>query len=151
MTTDASPHAAEVEPPRSRSAARYVSVAARILLGLVFFVFGLNGFLQFIPPPSAPMPEGAVAFLEGLMSAPYMQPLLSGTQVLVGVLLLSNRFVPLALVLIAPVVVNIVAFHVFLERSGLPIAIVVLLLEAYLVWAYRAAYRTMLAKRLGGP
>lgn len=70
-----------------------------------------------------------------------------GTQLIVGALLLSNRFVPLALALIAPVVVNIVAFHAFLEPSGLPVAIVVLALEVYLAWAFAKAYRPMLALR----
>src|SRR5688572_26142826 len=108
---------------------RYVATGARILLGLIFFVLGLNGFFNFIPPPSTPMPERAMAFIGGLMGSGYMLALIGGTQVLVGALLLINRFVPLALILIAPVIVNIVAFHVFLERSGLVIALVVLALE----------------------
>jgi hypothetical protein len=70
-----------------------------------------------------------------------------GTQLIVGLLLLTNRFVPLALALIAPVVVNIVAFHIFLAPSGLPLALVVLVLEVYLAWAYRNAFRPMLAMR----
>ena len=81
------------------------------------------------------------------MATGYMFPLIFGTQVIVGALLLSNRFVPLALALIAPVVVNIVAFHVFLAPSGRPIAAVVLVLEVFLAWAYRKAYRSMLAAR----
>jgi hypothetical protein len=76
-----------------------------------------------------------------------MLPLLAVTQTIVGGLLLLNRFVPLALALIAPVIVNIVAFHVFLEPTGIVIAFVVLALEIYLAWAYRAAFRSMLASR----
>jgi hypothetical protein len=71
-------------------------------------------------------------------------PAIFGTQFIVGTLLLTNRFVPLALALQAPFVVNSVAFHAFLERSGLPIAFAVLVLEIYLAWAYRKAYRAML-------
>ena len=126
---------------------RHVATAARILLGLVFFVFGLNGFFNFIPPPPTPMPDRAMAFIGGLMGSGYMLALIGGTQVVVGALLLANRFVALALILIAPVIVNIVAFHVFLERSGLTIALVVLGLESYLLWTRRAAYRGLLAPR----
>ncbi len=131
-----------------RSFARYLPCIARILMGLIFFVFGLNGFLHFIPPPKTPMPEGAVALFGALMKTGYMLPLIAGTQVLVGVLLLSNRFVPLALALIAPEVVNIIAFHAFLAPSGAVLAVVVLVLEIYLAWAYRKAYLPMLAMRV---
>ena len=126
---------------------RYLAVTARVLLGLVFLVTGLNGFLNFLPQPATPMPAGAVAFAGALVKTGYMMPLLMGTQLVAGALLLSNRFVPLALALLAPVVVNIVAFHLFLARAGLPLAGLVLVLEAFLAWAYRGAYRTMLASR----
>ena len=126
---------------------RHLPSIARFLMGLMFFVFGLNGFLNFIPPPKT-LPEGAGAFFGALMKTGYMLPLISGTQVIVGALLLSNRFVPLALALIAPVIVNIVAFHVFLEPSGSVMAGVVLVLELYLAWAYRKAFLPMLAMRV---
>jgi uncharacterized membrane protein YphA (DoxX/SURF4 family) len=135
------------DSPAARSFARYLPMAARLLLGLIFFVFGLNGFLNFIPPPREPMPSGAAAFIGALVNSGYLLRLVAGTQVLVGALLLSNRFVPLALALIAPVVVNIVAFHLFLAPSGVSIALVVLALEAYLAWVYRRAFRPMLAAR----
>ncbi len=147
METTAKPNASEPEGPKPKSFARYLPTIARILLGLIFLVFGLNGFLHFIPQPKKPMSEEAMAFVGGLMKSGYMFPLIAGTQVLVGVLLLLNRFVPLALALIAPVIVNIVAFHVFLNRSGLGLALVVLVLELYLAWAYRHSYRSMLAMR----
>jgi uncharacterized membrane protein YphA (DoxX/SURF4 family) len=118
--------------------------AVRILLGLVFFVFGLNGFLHFLPQP--PMPAAAGAFVGGLASAGYFFPLLKGTEVVAGILLLSNRFVPLALTVLAPIVVNIVAFHVLLAPSP---GMVALLLgaEIYLAWVYRGAFRSVLAAR----
>ena len=132
----------------TRSFTRHLPTVARVLLGLMFAVFGLNGFLNFIPAPTTPPPEGAMAFAIALMKTGYMMPLIKGTEVLVGVLLLLNRFVPLALVVLAPVVVNIVAFHLFLAPSGLGIALVVLALEIALAWSYRAAYRPMLALRV---
>jgi len=127
--------------------ARYLPHVARILMGLMFFVFGLNGFLHFMPPPKD-MPDGAAAFFGALMKTGYMLPLIFGTQVLVGALLLANRFVPLALALIAPVIVHIIAFHAFLAPSGAAMAGVALVLELYLFWAYRHAYLPMLVMRV---
>ena len=126
-----------------QSFARRLSVAARVLLGLLFFASGLANLLNLAPQP--PMPEGAAAFIGALMKTGYMLPLIFGTQFIVGTLLLANRFVPLALALLAPFVVNSLAFHAFLERSGLPVAVAVLVLLVYLAWAYRKAYRPMLA------
>lgn len=147
MTPETTLHADVAEVHTPKSIARHLPTAARVLMGLSFFVFGLNGFLNFIPPPSTPMPEGAVALGGALMKAGYMFPLIKGTEVIVGALLLVNRFVPLALALIAPVVVNIFAFHAFLAPSGIGPAVVILAMEVYLAWAYRKAYRPMLAIR----
>jgi len=147
MATDITSNAIPFEGHKRKSFARYLPTIARILMGLMFFVFGLNGFLHFIPEPKKPMPEGALAFAGALMQTGYMFPMVMGTQFLVGVLLLLNRFVPLALALLAPVIVNIVAFHIFLAPSGLGLALVVLALELYLAWAYRNSYRSMLNPR----
>ena len=105
--------------------ARHLPTIARVLLGLIFFVFGLNGFLNFIPqPPKESMPAGLVAFSEAMMKTGYLFQLIKGTEVLVGALLLLNRFVPLALTILAPVIVNIVAIHAFLAPSGVGMAVV---------------------------
>ncbi len=130
-----------------KSFAHYLPIAARILLGLIFFVFGLNGFLHFIPPPKSPMPAEAIAFVEALVRTGYLYQLVMGSQLLVGILLLLNRFVALALALIAPIIVNIVCFHIFLAPSGLPLAGLVLILEIYLAWSHRKLFRPMLAMR----
>jgi uncharacterized membrane protein YphA (DoxX/SURF4 family) len=115
---------------------------ARVLLGLVFFVFGLNGFLQFIPMEP---PQGAAGqFMGGLFATGYFFPLLKGTEVTVGVLLLSGRLVPLALILLAPITVNIAAFHLFLEPGGLPMAVLIGLIQLYLAWSYRDAFAGVL-------
>ena len=132
----------------AKSFASVAPAVARILMGLMFFVFGLNGFLHFIPQPKDPMSEGAMALFTGFMKSGYMMPLIFGTQTLVGALLLINRFVPLALVLIAPVIVHIVAFHLFLNLSGIVPGAVILLLELYLAWAYRSAFCPMLRARV---
>ena len=131
----------------SRSFARYAVPCIRILMGLVFFVFGLDGFLHFIPQPTEPMSEGAMTFAFALIKSGYMFPLIKGTEVVVGALLLANRFVALALVMIAPVVVNIFAFHAFLAPSGVALAGVIVALEVCLAWAHRSAYRPLFAAR----
>ena len=140
----------ETNPPANAPKGRgtILPTIARILMGLAFLVFGLNGFLNFMHPPSKPMPEAATAFLGGLMKSGHMFPLISGTQVIVGALLLLNRFVPLALVLIMPVLVNIVAFHIFLQPSGIAPGALLMALELYLAWTYRHVYRPMLAARV---
>ena len=117
-------------------------------MGLGFLVFGLNGFFHFIPQPKDAMPPGAMDFFGALVKTGYMIPLIFATQTLAGALLLVNCFVPLALALIAPVVVNIILFHVFLAPSGVPVAAVVVVLELYLAWAYRKSFLPMLAMRV---
>ena len=122
-------------------------LGARVLLGLVFFVFGLNGFLEFLPAP--PTTPAAAAFGGALFATGYFFPLLKLTEIAAGALLLSGRFVPLALTLLAPVIVNIVAFHVFLTPPpslGLPLVLVAL--EIFLAWSYRGAFRPMLRARV---
>lgn len=119
----------------------------RVLMGLPLVVFGLNGFLNFIPPPEGGLPPAAAQFSQALLESGYMMPLIGATQIIVGVLLLVNRFVPLALVLFAPFIVNSVAFHLALERSGLVPAGVFLAFELYLTWAYRAAWKPLFTAR----
>lgn len=127
---------------------KHLPAIARVLLGLMFFVFGLNGFLNFIPPPKDGIPEGAMALSVAMMKSGYLMQLIKGTEVVVGLLLLANRFVPLALVVLAPVIVNIVAFHLFLAPTGLPMLVVIVGLHLYLAWTYRHAYRPLLASRV---
>ena len=129
-----------------KSFARHFPTAARVLLGLLFFASGLANLLNLAPQPS--LPEGAAAFAGALMKTGYMLPLVFATQFIVGTLLLANRFVPLALALIAPFLVHALAFHLFLEPSGRPIVLAFLALEIYLTWTYRKAYRSMLAMRM---
>ena len=104
---------------------KIASLIARLLLGLIFLVFGLNGFLHFIPMPP---PAGAAGqFFAALIATPYWMVIFA-VQVIGGVLLLVNRFVPLAIVVLGSVIVNIVSFHIFMAPAGLPLAIVVAVL-----------------------
>jgi uncharacterized membrane protein YphA (DoxX/SURF4 family) len=123
-----------------------IVIAARSLLGLVFLVFGLNFFFHFIPQP--PMPAAAGAFAGAMFATGYLFFLVKVVEVTCGALLLVGRFVPLALTLLAPIVVNIVFFHAFLAPAGIVVPLVVFALEVYLAWAYRAAFRPMLAARV---
>jgi hypothetical protein len=114
------------------------STVIRILLGLMFTVFGLNGFLHFIPMQSQPQP--AMNFFGALAGTGYMIPLIFSGQLIGGLLLLTGIAVPLGLVILAPIVVNILLFHLFLAPGGLAIAFVVVAMEAFLAWCYRDAF-----------
>ena len=104
---------------------KIVSTIARFLLGLIFAVFGLNGFLNFIPP--TPIPPLALQYVVALVQSHYMTVVFV-LELACGLLLLANRYLPLALALLAPVIVNIVLFHLFLSPAGLPLAFFVSLL-----------------------
>jgi uncharacterized membrane protein YphA (DoxX/SURF4 family) len=114
---------------------------ARSLLGLIFLVFGLNFFFGFLPQP--PVPEAALPFLGGLAASGYVFPVIKVLEVVTGVALLANRFVPLSLALLAPIVVNIFAFHALLAPPA-TFALVITALELYVAWAHRAAFLPML-------
>jgi len=123
------------------------TIAARSLLGLVFFGFGLNGLLNLFPLPPA---QGAAAvFVGGLIASRYFFPLLFVTYLLTGAALLTGRFVPLALTALAPVIVNVAVMHFFVPSSGaeLFLAALVTVLEVFLAWSYRAAFRPLLRTR----
>jgi len=119
-----------------------IAPIARILLGLVFFVFGLNGFFHFLPMP--PLAERPGAFMGALAATGYMFPLIKATEVVAGLMLLLGRFVPLALILLAPIVVNILAFHLVLTPGEAGMSIVLTALTLFLAWAYRASFRGVL-------
>lgn len=114
-------------------------LGARLVFGLIFTVFGLNGFLNFMPAP--PLPEPALNFIMALAGTGYLMVLVKGIEVLVGLAMLTNTLVPFALVLIAPVVVNIFLFHIVLAPAGAAIAVLVFALNAFLLYGYRGHYR----------
>lgn len=128
------------------SAGRIVTAVVRVLLGLMFLVFGLNGFLNFIPAPKD-LPPDVITVSTGLMKGGYMA-VVSATEIVVALLLLMNRFVPLALALLAPIVVGIITFHIAVAPATIVPGLVVLVLELYLAWAYRGAFRPMLRPKV---
>lgn len=120
---------------------KILPVAARVLLGLIFLVFGANKLLHFIPQP--PMPAAALPFITGLAASGYLITTLAIVEIAAGALLLAGRFVPLALTLLAPIVVNIALFHTVLVPA--PGMVVFLLAsELYLAWVYRGAFSALL-------
>jgi hypothetical protein len=120
------------------------TTAARVLLGLVFLVFGFDGLFHFFPLP--PMPTGAAVFLATLVRIRLFYAV-KAIEIASAVLLLSNRLVPLALAMLAPVIFNIVWFDVALDPSGLPVGLVVLTLELSSMWAVRGRFAPMFGDR----
>jgi putative oxidoreductase len=116
---------------------KIVVVIARVLLGLMFVFFGLNGFLNFLPAP--PLTGVPGAFLGALITSHYVY-LVCAVQVLAGLFLLGNQFLPLALALLAPVIANIVTYHLTMDRSGAQLAILATILWAFLAWKFRAYF-----------
>src|ERR1700722_5008929 len=106
---------------------KIVALIARILLALVFLVFGLNGFLHFIPN-KGPMPSGPGGQFAAAMIESHLDKFVAFLQVVGGLLLLINRYVPLGLTLLGPIIVVILLFHILMLHMGLPLAIIVAIL-----------------------
>jgi putative oxidoreductase len=120
-------------------------LVARVLLGLTFLVFGLNGFLDFLHMPMPPGPAGqvmGVLFVSHYLHAVFL------VEVIGGVLLLSGQFIPLALVLLGPVIFNILLFHTFLFPSGFPPALFVTLLWFIVFYGVRQAFSGIFAQKV---
>jgi putative oxidoreductase len=118
---------------------------ARVLLGFIFTVFGLNGFLHFIPMPP---PTGVAGQFMGALAGSHYLAVVFALQLVGGVLLLANRFVPLALTLLGPVIVNIVLFHIFMAPAGMAMAMVVSLLWLVVFWSVRTAFAFIFQPRV---
>jgi putative oxidoreductase len=116
---------------------RVAGLIARYLLGLIFLVFGANGFLHFIPMPP---PSGVAGQFMGALFVSHVLVVVFLLQLIPAILLLVGRYVPLALVLLGPVIVNIVLFHAFMAPSGLPLATVVVILWLLTAWSVRPAF-----------
>ena len=119
-----------------------INIASRFLLGFILTLFGLNKFLGFLPMP--PLPPEAGEFMMALAKSGYILPIVGVVQIFVGVLLLSGRFVPLALLLLAPISVNIISFHLFLDIAGIGGAAMVTILNIYLLWQNKDKYQSVL-------
>jgi putative oxidoreductase len=116
---------------------KIIATIARYLLGLIFTIFGMNGFLHFLPMGSPPPLAGQ--FFGALVQSHYMA-VIFGLQLVCGLLLLVNRYVPLALTVLGAILFNILCFHIFMAPSGLPLAAFTTLLWAVVAWRARAVF-----------
>jgi hypothetical protein len=124
---------------------KITSNIARFLLGLLFLVFGLNGFFQFL---SMPAPTGVAGQFMGALFASHFLTVIFVIQVIGAVLLLVNRYVPLALTLLAPVIVNILLFHLLMAPSGIPLAIIATVLWVLVFLNVHSAFSGLLQQRV---
>jgi hypothetical protein len=124
---------------------RTASAIARYLAGVIFLVFGLNGFLHFLP---LPLPDGVAGQFMGVLFVSHYLTVIFGVQLIAAVLLLTNRFVPLALAVLAPVIVNIICYHALMAPSGLPIALFVAILWVLIFVDVRPAFAGLFQSRL---
>jgi putative oxidoreductase len=124
---------------------KIAALAARNLLGLIFTVFGLNGFFHFI---NMPPPTGIAAQYLGLLFVSHFLVAVFAVQLFAGVLLLANRFVPLAIVLLGPVLVNILLFHCLMAPEGLPLALVTTALWFVVFFSIRSVFAPLFSPRV---
>ncbi len=128
-----------------------IQLGARIILGLIYFIFGGMGLaiaLGFMSAPEQPMPEAAMEFMKGIMGAIYFLPLLKITEMIGGFFLLIGRGAPLALVIVAPITLNIFLFHAFLTPgvSNLILPLLMLLIHIIAASAYGSLYKPLFSK-----
>lgn len=119
-----------------------LEMGARILLGLIYVIFGLNFFFQFIPMP--PPPENMGALMGALMSTGYMMYLVKMIEIVCGALLIANLFVPLSMILLAPITINIFLIHLMMAPAGLGLAIPMVVLTAIVAWARWSQFQPVL-------
>lgn len=124
---------------------KILTLIARLLLGLIFVVFGLNGFLSFLS--MGPMPSGLAGQFIGALFLSHYFWVIAALQIAGGALLLVNRFVPLGLVLLGPVIVNIILYHVILNPAGIVLALVVTILWLIVFYAHRQYFSGIFVQR----
>jgi putative oxidoreductase len=127
---------------------KITSVIARFLLGLIFLVLGLNGFFHFL---SMPAPTGVAGQFMGALFVSQYLVVVFALQLIGAVLLLINRYVPLALAILAPIIFNILLFHSLMAPSGLPLALVATTLWILVFLGVRSAFAGLLQPRVPVP
>ena len=124
---------------------KHLPMLARVLLGLIFAVFGVVGLFELGPQPE--MGEEAGAFMGAIMDTDYLWQVIKVTEIVCGVLLILGIFVPLALVVLAPVVLNILLFHIFLAPEGVAIGIAAVVLGLYVAHQHRDSFSAVLQRK----
>jgi uncharacterized membrane protein YphA (DoxX/SURF4 family) len=117
----------------------------RVALGLLFLFHGIAALARVLPQPA--LADRALVFMQGLAASGWLFPLAMITEAVAGALLLLDVATPLALILLAPVLVNILGFHLFLAPAGAPVAIALVAIEIYLAWVHREAWKPLVASR----
>ena len=123
---------------------KFAVIGARVLLGLIFVVFGLHGFFQFSFIPAPEMNEAAGSFMGVLVGTGYFMIVVKLVELVSGLMILTGRFLPLGLILLAPVSVSILLFHTFLDQAGLGMAIFIVAMQLFLAWSYRDSFSGVL-------
>ena len=123
---------------------KFAVIGARVLLGLIFVVFGLHGFFQFSFIPAPEMNEAAGSFMGALLGTGYFMIVVKVVELVSGLMILTGRFLPLGLILLAPVSVSILLFHTFLDQAGLGMAIFLVAMQLFLAWSYRDSFSGVL-------
>lgn len=116
--------------------------SSRLVLGLILVVMSLNGIFNFFD--TGLMPDGAMAFIGAMLGTGYLWMLLKVVELIVGLALLLNKFTPLASLVLFPVSLNIMLFHLFLAPNAMFLGFIVFLLNIYLLYAYADKYKPML-------
>jgi putative oxidoreductase len=125
--------------------ANYIPTIIRYLLGFIFLLNGINMFVQFMPLPNPEQPDLAQRFLNILHEGGYFYPILGGVKILTALALFSNRYLPLMLLILFPITLNGVLFHLKMDPMMAPVALVVMALQCYLMYRNREKYMPMLS------
>jgi len=123
---------------------KWAVIVVRSLMGLLFLFASITYLFKLITPP--PLTGPMKTFNDGIMASRYLMPTVKVIEVVCGLAFVSGRFVPLATVLIAPIIVNILLVHAFLGPEGLPLAIFLVLANAFLAYHHRDSYRPLLRR-----
>jgi hypothetical protein len=124
---------------------KYLPTIVRYLLGIIFLINGVNMFAQFMPLPNPEQPDLAQRFLNILREGGYFYPILGGVKILTALALFSNRYLPLMLVVMFPITLNGVLFHLKMDPMMAPVALVVMAMQCWLMYANRDKYLPMLS------
>ena len=117
-------------------------IIVRVLMGLLFLFASIVVLFKLVPQPE--QTGNVKIFMDGVNASGYLMPLIKITELLCGIAFVAGRFVPLATVVIAPIIVNIFFFHVFVDTSGLPVAVFLVLANIFLAYAYWDKFKPLL-------
>lgn len=121
---------------------KIAAIIVRVLMGLLFLFASISVLFNLVPQPE--LTGNSKTFMDGVNATGYLMKLIKITELLCGLAFVSGYFVPLATVIIAPIIVNIFFFHAFVDASGLPVGIFLVLANIFLAYAYRDKFKPLL-------